>query len=331
VAESLYETLRRLAVEDPREAKRVFLALFEENSEELSEFLARLRKPNEGRLRQVVANAVRAHPEKGRIVLRLVEWRELETDEFTRRAIDGALLDVDSAAARSGRFEPYSVSPGDLADTYRYVSDRLRHRLRNAMLAAQTQANRLKKLMSANLGPDVETVVAKLNDAMVSMGRELEATDVDPEYFRHRSIALADWLRRLNTRYATQYTPVKLRLVNTERSTFRISANDYLLESLFWNIWLNAHQAVGPDCEISIEFRAAGNRLELLISDNGSGFPEELKDVFFQQIYSTKTVGRGRGLLEIRDAVERLAGRIELFEARSSEYRIRIYVPLEAE
>ena len=331
VAEGLYEQLRRLAVEDPREAKKIFLATFEANSQDLSEFLARLRKPNEGRLRQVVANSVRAHPEKARIIPELIRWREVESDEFTRRAIEGALIGVDSVSIQAGTLQEQTAVRSDLADTYRYVSDRLRHRLRNTMLSAQAQANRLKKLITADLGSEVQTIVAKLNDAMVSLGRELEATDVDPEYFWQRSIALADWLQQLNLRYATQYTPINLRLVNAESAPVRIFANDYLLETIFWNLWLNAHQATGVDCEITVVFRVTGRELDLLISDNGEGFPHELKDVVFQQIYSTKNLGRGRGLLEIQDAVERLAGRVELYEAKPADFRIRIHLPLDVE
>jgi signal transduction histidine kinase len=329
--EGLYERLRKLAVEDPREAKKLFLATFEANSQELTEFLVRLRKPNEGRLRQVVANSVRAHPEKVRIIPELIRWREVESDEFTRRAIEGALVGVDSTSTGTGTLKEQTTTRSDLADTYRYVSDRLRHRLRNTMLSAQAQANRLKKLMTADLGSEVQVIVAKLNDAMVALGRELEATDVDPEYFWQRSIALADWLQQLNLRYATQYTPINLRLVNAESPPVRIFANDYLLETIFWNVWLNAHQATGVNCEITVAFRVTGRELNLLISDNGEGFPGELKDVVFQQIYSTKNLGRGRGLLEIQDAVERLGGRVELYEAKPGEYRIRIRLPLDVE
>jgi signal transduction histidine kinase len=326
--EGLYERLRRLAAEDPREAKKVFLAIFEANSKELSELLARLRKPNEGRLRQVIANAVRAHPEKGRIIPDLVLWRETETDEFTRRAIEGALVDVARTPLQEGSLQQ-TAAPSELADVYRYVSDRLRHRLRNTMLSAQAQANRLNKLMAAELGTDVQTTIAKLNDAIVSLGRELEATDVDPDYFLQRSIGLADWLRQLNLRYTTQYAPVNLRLINGDNPRIRVFANDYLLEIIFWNIWLNAHQAIRVNCEITIDFQVKGRDLELLVSDKGEGFPHELKDVVFQQVYSTKNRSRGRGLLEIQDAVERLAGHVELYEAKASEYRIRIRLPLD--
>jgi len=90
--ELLYERLRRLAVEDPREARGVFLRRSKRSRRALADLFARLRNPTLDGCRQVVANSVRAHPEKARIVSELLQWRETETDEFTRRAIDGALV-----------------------------------------------------------------------------------------------------------------------------------------------------------------------------------------------------------------------------------------------
>lgn len=330
-SEPLYERLHRLAVEDPREARVVFLTEFEAKSPDLTDLFARLRKPNEGRLRQVIANAVRAHPEKARIVAELLQWRETETDEFTRRAIGGALADVDPATLREDNVVHKVVPSSELLVVYRYVADRLRHRLRNTMLAAQAQASRLNRLVAAGQASDMQAILAKLNDAIISMGRELEATDVDPEYFRVRPVALPDWLRQLNARYATQYSPVKLNLIHAEHAWILVQANEYLLETIFWNIWLNAHQSVGENCEIAITFRRQRHELEILISDNGEGFSPELKEIVFQQVYSTKnSSGRGRGLMEIQDAVERLDGRVELYEVKPSDFRIRILVPLEA-
>ena len=104
-----------------------------------------------------------------------------------------------------------------------------------------------------------------------------------------------------------------------------------MLEVVFWNIWLNAHQAVGGGCNVTVVFGTASNDLVLKIFDNGPGFSKDLKDIAFQQMYSSsQTLGRGRGLLEIQEAVERLGGRIQLFEEKPSEYRLLIRLPLEA-
>src|SRR5580704_4264731 len=57
--ESLCEELRHLVVEDPREARRVFLQLLDSGGPALDHFLGRITSPGDGRLRQLVANAPR--------------------------------------------------------------------------------------------------------------------------------------------------------------------------------------------------------------------------------------------------------------------------------
>lgn len=168
---------------------------------------------------------------------------------------------------------------------------------------------------------------------MKSLGRELEAIDVDPEFFRMRSVTLTDWLKQLNCSYSERYSPVDLRLVVAENTPLRIRASNYLLETIFWNIWLNAQQAVGLHCQITVQLGAIGSDLVVLVLDNGDGFPGDLQDVIFRQEYSTKDHGgggRGRGLLEIQDAAERLGGRAELRETETAGLRLQMRLPLEA-
>jgi sensor histidine kinase regulating citrate/malate metabolism len=135
----------------------------------------------------------------------------------------------------------------------------------------------------------------------------------------------------MDHRYTSRYSTLNLKLINVGSPEKRIIASDYLLEIVFWNIWLNAHQAAGGECNVTVVFEAAGNELILKILDSGQGFSKDLKDIAFQQMYSSsRTPGRGRGLLEIQEAVERLRGSIQLFEEKPSEYRLLIRLPLEA-
>jgi len=89
--EILYERLRRLVVEDPREARRVFLQLLDSGGPPLDHFLGRISSPADGRIRQLVANALRNHRDRERLAPHLIAWQEIETDEFTHRAIAAAL------------------------------------------------------------------------------------------------------------------------------------------------------------------------------------------------------------------------------------------------
>src|SRR2546423_12108090 len=58
--EILYERLRHLAVEDPREARKVFLQLLDAGGPSLDPFLGRISSPAGGRLRALGAHTPRS-------------------------------------------------------------------------------------------------------------------------------------------------------------------------------------------------------------------------------------------------------------------------------
>src|SRR6266568_6965347 len=93
-AESLHETLRRLAVEDPREARRLFLRVFDSGGSVLEQFLGQVSSPADGRLRHLIASALRNNRDKERLAPYLIAWNEIETDEFAKRVIAAALNGV---------------------------------------------------------------------------------------------------------------------------------------------------------------------------------------------------------------------------------------------
>ena len=89
--EPVYEKLLRLAVEDPREARKVFLRIFDSGGSALDQFLGQISSPADGRLRHLVAGALRNNRDKERLAPYLIAWHEIETDAFAKRAIAAAL------------------------------------------------------------------------------------------------------------------------------------------------------------------------------------------------------------------------------------------------
>jgi hypothetical protein len=98
-AELFHEGLRRLAVEDPREARKAFLRVFDSGGSALEQFLGEISSPEDGRLRHVVASALRNNRDKERLAPYLIAWHEIETDEFAKRAIAAALDGVKTSSA----------------------------------------------------------------------------------------------------------------------------------------------------------------------------------------------------------------------------------------
>jgi signal transduction histidine kinase len=321
----IYQRLSRAVLEDPKAARSSFLALFETGSPYLQEILSRAGRPGESRVRQTIANAIRTHPDKSRIIDHLLIWRDSEVDEFALRAIDAAISDTEHRAQTGTRSREFGASL-QVSEIYRYVSERLRHKLRNAMLGVQNQSVEIRAAIARGNLDVIPAHIAKLNDSMLILGRMLEAAEVDPRYFELRPAILSAWLTEMNKRYAGQYEQVGLELLGD--TGVQITASDYLLETAFWNIWVNAQQAIGQNTKIVIRFTTYGDKVRLLIIDNGMGFPVTLRDVAFSQTYSSKHPSRGRGLMETQDAIERLGGSVRLTEVAPAELRIEIKLPI---
>src|SRR3954447_15762159 len=100
-ADLLHESLRHLAVEDPREARKVFLRYFDSGGSTLEQFLGQISSPADGRLRHLVASALRNNRDKERLAPYLIAWHEIETDEFAKRAIAAALDGVKISSAKT--------------------------------------------------------------------------------------------------------------------------------------------------------------------------------------------------------------------------------------
>jgi phosphoserine phosphatase RsbU/P len=98
-AELFHERLRRLAVEDPREARQAFLLLFDSGGSPLEQFLGQVSSPADGRLRHLIASALRNKRDKERLAPYLIAWHEVETDEFAKRGIAAALEGVKTESA----------------------------------------------------------------------------------------------------------------------------------------------------------------------------------------------------------------------------------------
>src|ERR1051326_6284213 len=128
-APAIFADLRKLAAESPRDARARLAALLDSNAIAVEEVMRLASAPGEGRLRQLIANTVTKRHDKARVAIHLNRWLEIETDEFAKAAITAAV-----AGIQSGAFHPVAPpEPSQLLETYRYVADRLCHRVRNSL------------------------------------------------------------------------------------------------------------------------------------------------------------------------------------------------------
>jgi two-component system, NtrC family, nitrogen regulation sensor histidine kinase NtrY len=78
------------------------------------------------------------------------------------------------------------------------------------------------------------------------------------------------------------------------------------------NLVKNAIQSIPEDRDgtISIETKTTGNKVQVLICDNGRGIPEEIHSKLFQPNFTTKSSGMGLGLSIVKKIVDTSNGSI---------------------
>jgi two-component system C4-dicarboxylate transport sensor histidine kinase DctB len=105
---------------------------------------------------------------------------------------------------------------------------------------------------------------------------------------------------------------IALTLPVPEAGAALVRARHVQLEQVLVNLLQNAVQACGDSeaggGEIVLAITAAGDKLQLSVSDNGPGVPAGLRDTLFQPFVTYKREGIGLGLAIARDIMRQLGG-----------------------
>ncbi len=104
---------------------------------------------------------------------------------------------------------------------------------------------------------------------------------------------------------------VNIRYIGMERSVMVLADEDQIAR-VFTNLIKNALQAIEkkPDGDIIIMLKKLPNMVEISVSDNGGGIPEELQEKIFRPNFTTKSTGMGLGLPISKNIVEGSGGTI---------------------
>jgi len=102
-----------------------------------------------------------------------------------------------------------------------------------------------------------------------------------------------------------------------------------LTNRMLTNLLDNEMAHLPPGCRIDIEVVARENNAELVIRDNGPGFPAELKAHAFERFVKGKeSKGHGLGLSFVEAVVQAHGGNVEIADTPGGGATIRIVLPL---
>jgi nitrogen fixation/metabolism regulation signal transduction histidine kinase len=142
------------------------------------------------------------------------------------------------------------------------------------------------------------------------------------------------------TLYATNDEQIPIRYVGPDQGVF-VQADEEQISQVFVNILRNAVQAlsnrqiamsdvdkqpiIAPDIIVLLNNTYSKKEIEISISDNGPGIPEEAQSSIFRPNFTTKSNGNGLGLAISKRIVEGTGGRIT-FESSDKGTTFYVYL-----
>lgn len=99
------------------------------------------------------------------------------------------------------------------------------------------------------------------------------------------------------------------------------------IQQIFFNLILNAFDAMPAGGELAISARALISGVEILFHDTGPGIPEDRRDNIFEPFFSTKEGGTGLGLTVSYNIVTAHGGALDLVKISEPGACFRLFLP----
>jgi two-component system sensor histidine kinase FlrB len=104
--------------------------------------------------------------------------------------------------------------------------------------------------------------------------------------------------------------------IRTQAPDLMVRANAPSLVSAVLNLATNALQAASADLDLELlGRRTAEGRAQIVVSDNGPGVPQHIRERIFEPFFTTRARGNGIGLAIVKSVVEAHQGSVCLAEA----------------
>lgn len=209
------------------------------------------------------------------------------------------------------------------------MSGGLAHQLRNSTAAIIGLAKLIEKRIPENCraGENMHLLLKEAAESSALVGRFLDFAR--PLYLEAIDINLIDVLEEIIVTAKQRYPALEILFENISRGQVNISADSLLLKQAIGNIIDNACLAAGEKGEhVKINLRIAGEMAEAIISDNGPGIPENIRESIFTPFFSGTPSGSGLGLPLARKIIALHGGRVEFDSQVGNGTTFTVSLPL---
>ncbi len=225
---------------------------------------------------------------------------------------------------------------------WRELARRLAHELKNPLFPLQVTVENLMraKQKSPEMFEEVfqegtATLLAEINNLKAIIGRFSEFSKMPQPQRQPTQVndVVGSVLRVFHAQLQGNDQAKNRITVHTELAEAlpEISADPDLLHRALQNLVLNAIDAMPQGGKLTIRTTAVGDRIEISVSDTGSGLTQEECGRLFTPYYTTKQHGTGLGLAIVQSVVSDHGGKISVESTKEKGTTFRIELPCAAQ
>ncbi|MSQ53975.1 MAG: HAMP domain-containing protein [Betaproteobacteria bacterium] len=219
------------------------------------------------------------------------------------------------------------------ATAWAEVARRLAHEIKNPLTPIQLSAERLEMKLAGHLSAENAEILRRGTRTIVNQVQALKSmVDDFRDYARLPAPVFAPLdLNALIVEVLSLYESTSLVPVRELAAGLPpVIADSQQVRQVIHNLVQNAQDALSGRDHPRIEIRteAAGPQVRMTVTDNGSGFPEEMLSRIFEPYVTSKQRGTGLGLAIVKKIVDEHHGAIAIENHPGRGASVRVLLPV---
>jgi PAS domain S-box-containing protein len=216
------------------------------------------------------------------------------------------------------------------------VVEGMAHEVRNSLTSLGGFAARLQKLTSQN--PTCERYTGIILDDVKRLERMVQDIEEFVRFskfytFHYEDTDVLPLVERARDRVMQKLSPDAFRMitfsVQADRDLPHIVADPVALEEVFYNLILNAYEAMPKGGRLKVRVKNLRSAISVSFTDTGIGIPwDDVKDVF-NPFFTSKTTGAGMGLSKAYMLVDEHRGAVDVTSEHGKGATFEVFLPVD--
>ena len=256
-------------------------------------------------------------------------------EEITWNANDeiGALVNEYNKMVRKLEESAQALAKSEREGAWREMARQVAHEIKNPLTPMKLSIQYLERAIKDN-NPNMHEMSQRVSATLVEQIDQLAKIASDFSQFANIGtvkMEVFDITEVLNS-LINLYSSNKQLFIsfNHPSQSAHINADRTQIRRLFTNLFQNAIEASDRQLVIRIEvdWHIKAHKLQIDITDHGSGIPEEKREKIFTPNFTTKSSGTGLGLAMCKGIVEKANGRIWFDTQVGKGTTFHVFLPL---